>query len=99
MNPDDEGRRIEMDDNPWEVEQLKDEIFKMQSLEKELKEKITDVVNVSFFQIQCKEIKAYLCEKYYMMSKILIDMIAKKAKSMTQGVFGQFQAMQNKLRE
>jgi dynein heavy chain len=62
------------------VEQLRDEIYKMQKLEEELKTQIPDVVTVSVFQVQCKEIKAYLCEKYYMMSKGLIDMIAKKAK-------------------
>ena len=45
-----------------------------------MKTLIPDVVIVSVFQIQCKEIKSYLCEKYYMMSKALIDMIAKKAK-------------------
>lgn len=29
MNPDEEQRRIEMDDQPWEVDQLKEEIYKM----------------------------------------------------------------------
>lgn len=33
MNPDDEIRRIEMDDNPWEIDQLKEEIFKYNKLE------------------------------------------------------------------
>lgn len=37
MNPDDEARKIEMDEQPWEVEQLRDEIYKMQRLEDELK--------------------------------------------------------------
>jgi dynein heavy chain len=69
MNPDEEARIIEMDETPWEVEQLKDEILKMQKLENELKDQIPDVITVSIFQVQCKEIKAYLCEKYYMMSK------------------------------
>jgi dynein heavy chain len=29
MNPDEEARRIEIDDQPWEVDQLREEIMKM----------------------------------------------------------------------
>lgn len=62
----------------------------MQELEHELKYLIPDLVNVSIFQVQCKEIKAYLCEKYYIMSKLLIDMIARRARKSSMDVFQEF---------
>jgi len=43
--------------------------------------------------VQCKEIKAYLCEKYYIMSKLLIDMIARRARKSSMEVFQEFQKM------
>ena len=71
----------------------------MQEIEHELKYLIPDLVNVSIFQVQCKEIKAYLCEKYYIMSKLLIDMIARRARKSSTDVFQEFHKMQNRLRE
>ena len=51
MSPDEAARKIEMDDNPWEVEQIRDEILKMQNFERQLKEQIEDQVTVSYFVI------------------------------------------------
>ncbi|CAD8156782.1 unnamed protein product [Paramecium pentaurelia] len=99
MNPDDEIRRIEMDDNPWEIDQIKEEIFKYNKMEEELKTQIPDIVEVSIFQVQCREIKMYLCEKYSMISKLLVDMIARKARKKTMEIFQDYQRIQNKIKE
>lgn len=51
------------------------------------------------FQVQCKEIKLYLCEKYAMMSKLLLDMIAKRARKHTMDIFQEYQRIQAKMKE
>ena len=58
-----------------------------------MKTQIPDVIIVSVFHIKCKEIKSHQCEKYYMMSKALIDMIAKNAKLSIQKIFNEFQIL------
>lgn len=43
--------------------------------------------------------KEFLSEKYQTLTKNLIDMIAKKAKSESQSIFNSFQMMELKLKE
>ena len=88
-----------MEDTPWEVEQIQEEIVKVKKMEKELKQNIPQKMHVSVFQVETNEISDYLCEKYYTLSKNLIDMIAKRARSHTQAIFNQFMQIQNKIRE
>lgn len=81
MDPDEFTRKIEMDDNPWEVDQLQAEISEIIKKDKIMREKLPENIKVSVFEISCKEMKEYLSEKYQNLQKNLIDMIAKKAKS------------------
>lgn len=88
-----------MDDNPWEVEQIQAEIGETIKKEKIMREKLPENIQVSVFEISCKEIKEFLSEKYQTLTKNLIDMIAKKAKSDSQTIFNSFQMMEMKLKE
>jgi dynein heavy chain len=88
-----------MDDNPWEVDQIQAEIAQTIQKEKAMREKLPENIQVSVFEISCKEIKEFLSEKYQTLIKNLIDMIAKKAKSDSQTIFSNFQMMEMKLKE
>lgn len=99
LNPDDYANKIEMDENPWEIEKIQEEIVKVNEMEKKLKFEIPEFVQVSFFQVQMKEILAYLCEKYFQLQKNLTNLIAKRAKQSTITLFNQFQQIKNKIRE
>jgi hypothetical protein len=81
MDPDEFTRKIEMDDNPWELEQIQAEINTIIEKEKVMREKLPENIKVSFFEISCKEMKELLSEKYTTLQKNLIGMISKKAKS------------------
>ena len=56
-------------------------------------------MQVSMFQIQTKEISSYLCEKYYTLSKNLIELIANRARTETKVIFSKFQVIQNKIKD
>ena len=64
-----------------------------------MRDKLPESIQVSVFEINCKEIKEFLSEKYQTLTKNLIDMIAKKAKSDSQTIFNTFQQMEMRLKE
>jgi len=99
MDPDEFTRKIEMDDNAWEVEQIQAEIAQTIEKEKIMRENLPENIQVSVFEISCKEMKEFLSEKYQNLTKNLIDMIAKKAKSEAQAIFSSFQMMELKLKD
>jgi len=99
MDPDEFTRKIEMDDNAWEVEQIQAEIAQTIEKEKIMRENLPENIQVSVFEISCKEMKEFLSEKYQNLTKNLIDMIAKKAKSEAQAIFSRFQMMELKLKD
>lgn len=45
------------------------------------------------------QISEHLCDKYYQLSKNLIDLIAKKARQQTTGIFNKFTQIQNKIKD
>lgn len=44
LNPDDYANKIEMDENPWEIEKIQEEIQKVNEMEKKLKFEIPEYV-------------------------------------------------------
>ena len=81
MDPDEFARKIEMDDNPWELDQIQSQIHSIIDKERVMRERLPENIKVSFFEISCKEMKELLSEKYTTLHKNLIGMISKKAKS------------------
>ena len=57
MDPDEFTRKIEMDDNPWEVDQLQAEISEILKKDKIMREKLPENIKVGIFDISCKEMK------------------------------------------
>lgn len=58
-----------------------------------MRDRLPETIHVSVFEINCREIKEFFSEKYQTLTKNLIDMIAKKAKSDSQTLFSTFQQM------
>lgn len=54
MDPDEFTRKIEMDDNAWELDQIQTEIHNIIEKEKAMREKLPENIKVSFFEISCK---------------------------------------------
>lgn len=57
MDPDEFTRKIEMDDNAWEVDQIQAEISEIIKKDKIMREKLPENIKVSVFEISCKEMK------------------------------------------
>ena len=57
MDPDEFTRKIEMDDNAWEVDQLQAEISEILKKDKIMREKLPENIKVGIFDISCKEMK------------------------------------------
>jgi dynein heavy chain len=80
MRPDDYAKEIELEENPRDIELIKDEINRTKEKEKKLKELIPETIHVSIFEVHLKETLLLLEERYQQLSKNLIDVIAKRAK-------------------
>jgi dynein heavy chain, axonemal len=99
MKPDQEARALEMEENPREVEALRDLILQTREQEKKLREAIPETIHVSFFNIQCKDLLEYLQDKYHTYIKNIIDIIANRARNETRTIFHTIEAMKAKVRE
>lgn len=60
MDPDEFSRKIEMDDNPWEVDQIKAEISQIIEREKTMRERLPEEIKVSIFEVNCRQMKEFL---------------------------------------
>jgi len=58
--------------------------------EADLRKRLPDYVQVSFFHINIKEIREYLCKKYQDTAENLKKIIAERAKQMTLDLFQDF---------
>jgi dynein heavy chain len=99
MRPDDYTREIELEENPRDIELIKDEIKKTQEKEKQLKRLIPETVHVSIFEVHLKETLGFLEERYQQLSKNLIDLIAKRAKDASVRLFNQIQDTKARIQE
>ena len=64
MRPDDYAREIELEENPRDIELIKEEIKRTNQKEFQLKELIPETVHVSIFEVHLKETLAILEERY-----------------------------------
>jgi dynein heavy chain len=81
IKPDEYLKKVESDEKPKEIEQIRDEINEFVFKEKKLRESMPESVQVGFFKVNCKEIVSLLAGKYLLLSKGLIDVMAKRARS------------------
>jgi dynein heavy chain len=98
-NADEYTRKIEGEDQPRDIDSIKDEIAAVERKKRELREKIPEVVHVSCFEVHCKEILAYLEEKQEELAKQLKQLIAKRAKEATTALFNDFTVIKSKINE
>ena len=60
LNPSEYVEKLEKEEPPKDIQELKNEIIEFQKKEKILKESITEVVRISCFQVHCKDLLLYL---------------------------------------
>lgn len=73
-------KAIEMEENPREMESIREEIFQVYKKKTQLEQLIPASVKVSCFEINCKEILSYLESKLDDLAKNLKMVIAKRGR-------------------
>ena len=76
------------------VEELRDEIFKHQELEKKILNEIPETIRVSCFEINCREVRNTLSGKHSTFVKLITDQIGSIAKETTNTLLENFKKMQ-----
>lgn len=99
IRPDEYIKKLETEEKPREIEVIRDEVLDFMEKEKKLKEAMPESVQVGYFRVNCKEIAALLAGKYLLLSKGLIDLIAKRAKSITLKLYDDIQEIKLKINE
>jgi len=99
LNPNEYVEKLEKEEPPKDIQDLKNEILEFQKKDKILKESISEVVRISCFQVYCKDLLLFLTGKYSATIRNLKDLIAKRAKTKTQKIFEGFQTIHSKIKE
>lgn len=92
MKPEEIVKQIndEDEENPKDVNTIKEEIDEYYAKEKNLLEKMPTTIHISFFRIYLKEIIEHLAMKYRQTARELEGIIAKKAKKSTAALLERF---------
>lgn len=100
LKPDEYVKQIEKEDEdqPKEVEALKEEIESLYKKESELLKKMPDSIQVSFFRIHFKDVNEKLAAKYNTAAKGLESLIAKKAKKASRSILEKYDQIRAKIK-
>ena len=79
------------------VEELRDEIYKHQELEKKILNEIPESIRVSCFEINCREVRNILSGKHAMFVKQITDQIGLIAKETTANLLENFKKMHREI--
>jgi uncharacterized membrane-anchored protein YhcB (DUF1043 family) len=100
LKPEEYVKQIEKEDDeqPKEVEALKEEIEGLYKKEADLLKKMPDSIQVSFFRIHFKEVNEKLAAKYNTAAKGLESLIAKKAKKASRSILEKYEQIKAKIK-
>jgi dynein heavy chain len=88
-----------MEENQREVEEIKLEIYQVRQKRQDLENRMPECVQVSMFDIQCKDILVYMLEKYEQLEKNLLNLISKRYRESNRVLSNQFEQITHKLKE
>lgn len=99
INPIEYTEKMDTEEAPKEINEIRDEILELQNKEKQLRELIPESIQVSFFQVHCKDLLLFLGSKYINTIKNLKDLIGKRAKNKTQKIWENINKIHSKIKE
>ena len=98
LNPDKFVKSLDEGDNPITAEGLKNDINEHRKEEERLRDEIPEFVNVSIFQINCKDIRNMYVGKHTNIIEKEIKLIAQKAKDMNYQLSTKFDEINERIR-
>jgi dynein heavy chain len=98
LNPDRYVKSLDEGDAPITAEGLKNDINEHRKEEDRLRDEIPEFVNVSIFQINCKDIRNMYCGKHTQIIEKEIKLISQKAKDMNYNLSTKFDEINERIR-
>lgn len=97
LDPNMKIKQIKEDKEKWNVQKIKDDIVQNQQREQEILSLIPETINVSFFQINCKEFRIDLANKYNKFAEMEIELLKDRAAETTKEILNKFQFMKKEI--
>ncbi|KAL4464296.1 hypothetical protein ABPG72_011341 [Tetrahymena utriculariae] len=97
LNPEEYCQGFDDKENPKDISVITTEIENIAKKEKALVAIMPDIIQVSSFEINCKDTTQYLQNKYAQTQKLLIELIANRGKTMTSDLFKEIGGIKQKL--
>lgn len=98
LDPDAYAKELEgTEENPRDVQELKQEIFNMIAKEEETKKLLPETIKISIYLIELKTISKTLAGKYNKLAANLKDIIAARAKKLTLAIHEEFAEIFDKI--
>eukprot|EP01022_Parablepharisma_sp_SALTPOND_P028499 TRINITY_DN71064_c2_g1_i1.p1 TRINITY_DN71064_c2_g1~~TRINITY_DN71064_c2_g1_i1.p1 ORF type:complete len:4083 (+),score=665.19 TRINITY_DN71064_c2_g1_i1:2435-14683(+) len=99
LDIDEEKKKLEDTENPMSSQELKRYINKHKDMEKLLQNEIPKRIQVSIFQIDCKEMRKKLAEKHAELAREAKLVLKERAKAYAAGIAEAFDVMKSKIRK
>lgn len=97
LNPDKYVKELDSVDNPRTPQELRADIYENMKKEEQIKALIPDSVNVSMFQINCKDIRNFYAGKFQQIVEKEIKLIQQKSKDETHKIAAKFAEITSKI--
>lgn len=98
LNPDRFVKSLDEGDTPITADGLKNDINEHRKEEERLRDEIPEFVNVSIFQINCKDIRNMYCGKHTQIIEKEVKLISQKAKDMNYNLSTKFDEINERIR-
>lgn len=92
-------KNIKADDKTWTPQKIKEDIIKNNEREAFILNTIPEIINVSFFQINCKEFRIDLANKYAKLSELEIEILKEKAEEVSKDILNKYVSMNLKIKK
>jgi len=101
LDPNDYIRKIHEDKSgeTWTNSKIRDDILANKNKEKEILNDIPQIIHVSIFQINCKEFRTDLSNKFAKIAELEVELLKEKAVQMRTEILNGYQDLKNKIQK
>jgi dynein heavy chain, axonemal len=101
LDPNEYIRKIKDDISceTWTNSKIREDILNNKNREKEILNEIPQIIHVSFFQINCKEFRTDLANKFAKIADLEIEFLKEKASIMRTDILNGYQDLKNKIQK
>ena len=90
-------KNIKDDKENWTVQKIREDIIKNKTREKEILDTIKETIDVSIFQINCKEFRIDLANKYAKFAEMEIELLRERALESNKEILNKYAQMKKEI--